>query len=165
MNRYYTRTRLGRALAVFGLGVALAGGVLGTPAQAANPIMSLKHTITVPGLVRHQIDVELFMSKAEAQRYIADGVRFDVKCWGDDFIDEQLSGCPRPGGGGSPYSGGELLAEDSGVHLRILNLYERGGALHEDLYSPTDEVYVTVRAIHPDGRVQNLTSNTIRGSF
>jgi hypothetical protein len=61
-SRNLLLARVGRVLAVLGLGVALAVAALSAPAQAATSI-TLTQSITVPGLVRHQIDVHVPMNQ------------------------------------------------------------------------------------------------------
>ena len=167
-----------RAIAAVGASIAMAMGfgLPGAPAYAASSI-TITHTITVPGQVRHQIDVHLPMNQTDAAGYIWNGARIEVTCYGDDWFDDQLSGVPVPGhtgpgiykgapGPGQPGALGVLTATTTGVHLTVVNLYEKGGQLNEDIL-PTDddEVYCRARWIDGDGHVLTSTSNTVIGKF
>jgi hypothetical protein len=146
------------------------------PAHAASSI-EITHKITVPGLLRHQIDVHLPMNQDDAAGYIWNGAKIEVRCYGDDWFDDQLSGVPVPGftgpgvykGRPAPGQPGELnvlTAIPTGIHLTIVNLYEKGSALNEDLL-PTDddEIYCKARWVDGDGHILTDTSNTVRGKF
>ncbi|WP_204045144.1 hypothetical protein [Acrocarpospora phusangensis] len=146
------------------------------PAQAASSV-EITHRITVPGQVRHQIDVHLPMNQEDAAGYIWNGARIQVTCYGDDWFDDPISGVPVPGftgpgtyrGRPAPGQPGEqkvLTATSTGVHLTIVNFYEKGRQLNEDILpSDDDEVYCKARWIDGDGYVLTDTSNTVRGKF
>ena len=155
----------GRLLAALGLVVATSFVAFASPAQA-DVIMTLRQRITVPGLIRHQIITVAIMSQADAQSQIARGARFQVECWGSDPIaDELLPDCPRPGFSGTQtYSGADLIADTNGVRLDIVNFYEKGGALNEDLIGD-DEIYVKARWIDAEGHTTSLQTSIISGSF
>jgi hypothetical protein len=158
-------TRLGRVLAVLGLAAAGSVVAMQAPAQSAT-IITVTQSITTPGLIRHQIDVHLPMNQFDAQGYINNGARIEVECWGDDPIaDDLLPDCPRPGFSGTvTYSGSQLQGTPTGVHLTIVNLYERGTVLDEDI-PDGDEIYIKARWIDDDGHVLKGTSSTVSGSF
>lgn len=170
--------RLPRAAAVLGAGAAMVAmiGLTSAPANAASS-MTIHHQVTKPGLLRHQVDVHLPMNQEDAAGYIWNGARVIVTCYGDDWFDDLLPDVPRPGFSGSvTYSGnpgpgqpgqtGILTATPDGVHLTIVNLYEKGAALNEDIL-PTDddEIYCTARWIDGDGAVLNARSNVVSGNF
>jgi hypothetical protein len=168
---------LARALAAIGAGVTMAAVLVltSTPANAASS-MTIRHQVTKPGLLRHQIDVHLPMSQEDAAGYIWNGARIIVSCYGDDWFDDLLPDVPRPGytgpatytGTPQPGQSGILTATPEGLHLTIVNFYEQGyrGALNEDIL-PTDddEIYCKARWIDADGAVINATSNVVRGTF
>jgi hypothetical protein len=135
------------------------------PAQAAG-IMTLRQRITVPGLIRHEIIAAVIMSEAEAQSEIARGARMQVECWGADPIaDDLLPDCPKPGFSGTvTYSAPDLTATANGVRLDIVNFYEKGAALDEDLFED-DEIYVKARWIDAEGHTVTLQTTEISGSF
>jgi hypothetical protein len=139
--------------------------VANAPAQAASS-MSVTHTITVPGLVHHQIDIHLPMVQSDALGYIVNGARIEVECWGaDQFFDQFLSGCPDPTRGGTvTYSGDQLQATPTGVHLTIVNNYEKGGTLNED-FGDSDEIYIKARWIDGDGATLSARSAQVVGWF
>ncbi|MGW3346324.1 hypothetical protein ACWDA3_23695 [Nonomuraea rubra] len=127
--------------------------------------------------MRHQIDVHLPMNQEDAAGYIWNGARIEVTCYGDDWFDDQISGVPVPGftgpgiykgnpGPGQPGQQKVLTATPTGVHLTIVNLYEKGRELNEDIL-PTDddEVYCKARWVDADGFILKDTSNTVRGKF
>lgn len=128
--------------------------------------MTLRQRITVPGLVRHQIIAVAIMSQAEAQSEIARGARFQVDCWGSDTVaDDLLPGCPQPGFSGTfTFSGGSLIADANGVRLDVVNFYEKGTVLNEDLFDD-DEIYVKARWIDAEGHTRTLQTAEISGSF
>lgn len=159
-----------------GATVAAASVGISTSADAASS-MTIRHQVTKPGLLRHQIDVTLPMSQADAAGYIWNGARIVVTCYGDDWFDDLLPDVPRPGftgsvtyrgnpGPGLPGQTGVLTATATGVRLTIVNFYEKGGALNEDIL-PTDgdEIYCKARWIDGDGAVLNATSNVVSGTF
>jgi hypothetical protein len=81
------------------------------------------------------------------------------------IADDFLSGCPDPGRGGTvTYSGSQLTATATGVHLTIMNLYERGTVLNEDIEA-RDEIYIKVRWINGDGATLRACSNQVNGWF
>lgn len=162
--------RAGQALALLALSATASIVAVGAPADAA-VVMTLRQRITVPGLVRHQIIATAPMSLAEAQSEIARGARMEVECWGaDDFplADELLPDCPQPGFSGTAVytgsSGVPLVATVDGVRLEIINFYEKGGALNEDLLTD-DEIYVKARWIDAEGHITSLQTPEISGSF
>jgi len=151
-------------------------GLASAPAHAASSVQ-ITHKITVPDLVRHQIDAHLPMNQEDAAGYIWNGAKIEVRCYGDDWFDDQLSGVPVPGftgpgtykgrpAPGQPGELGVLTATPDGVHMTIVNFYEKGSALNEDIL-PTDddEVYCKARWIDADGHILTDTSNTVRGKF
>jgi len=144
-----------------------------TPANAASS-MTIRHQVTKPGLLRHQIDVHLPMSQEDAAGYIWNGARIIVTCYGDDWFDDLLPDVPRPGyTGPATYTGtpgpGQpeiLTATPEGLHLMIVNFYEKGGALNEDILpTDADEIYCKARWIDADGAVIKATSNVVSGTF
>jgi hypothetical protein len=153
------------ALAVLALMVPAALVAVGSPAQA-EVTMTLRQRITVPGLIRHQIIAVAIMSQADAQSEIARGARFQVECWGADVgPDQPIPSCPQPGQSGIvTYSGSALIADTNGVRLDIVNFYEKGGALNEDLFTD-DEIYVKARWIDAEGHTISLETPEISGSF
>jgi hypothetical protein len=168
------RPRLPRAAAVIGAGATMVAtlGLTSMSADAASS-MTIRHQVTQPGLLRHQVDVRLPMSQEDAAGYIWNGARVVVTCYGDDWFDDLLPDVPRPGYTGSQtYTGNPgpgqpgLTATPDGVHLRIVNLYEKGAALNEDIL-PTDddEIYCTSRWIDGDGAVLNARSNVVSGKY
>jgi len=102
----------------------------------------------------------------DALGYIVNGARIEVECWGDDPVaDDFLSGCPDPNRGGTvTYSGSQLMATPTGVHLTIVNLYEFGSALDED-FPDGDEIYIKVRWIDGDGYTLNARSGVVSGRY
>jgi hypothetical protein len=172
--------RLARAVAAIGAGVTMAAVLVltSTPANAASS-MTIRHQVTQPGLLRHQIDVHLPMSQEDAAGYIWNGARIIVTCYGDDWFDDILPDVPRPGytgpvtytgnpGPGQPGQTGILTATLAGLHLTIVNFYEKGyrGALNEDILpTDADEIYCKARWIDGDGAVLNATSNVVTGMF
>jgi hypothetical protein len=159
--------RAGRALALLGLVITTSLVAFGSPAQAG-VTMTLRQRITVPGLIRHEIIAAVIMSQADAQSEIARGARIEVECWGADTIaDDFLPDCPKPGFSGTvTYSrvDPELIANANGVHLDIVNLYEKGTVLNEDLFDD-DEIYVKARWIDAEGHTITLKTAEISGSF
>jgi hypothetical protein len=158
----------GRTLAILGLGATVSLAIAGAPAQAA-PSVSVTNSVTVPGLVRHSILINVQMTLAEAQTQVNNGARIQVECWGSDMFplaDHMLPSCPRPGFSGTQnYTvANGLTASDTGVRLIIRNFYEKGGELNEDL-GFEDEVYVKVRWIDSGGRIVNATSSIATGYF
>jgi len=165
-----------RAIAAVGASIAMTMtfGLASAPAHAE---VQITHKITVPGLVRHQIDVHLPMNQEDAAGYIWNGAKIEVRCYGDDWFDDQLSGVPERGftgpgtykGGPAPGQPGELkvlTATPDGVRLTIVNFYEKGHELDEDpLWTDDDEVYCKARWIDADGHILTDTSNTARGKF
>jgi hypothetical protein len=170
--------RLARAVAAIGAGTTMAAMLVltSTPANAASS-MTIRHQVTKPGLLRHQIDVHLPMSQEDAAGYIWNGARIIVTCYGDDWFDDLLPDVPQPGysgpvtytgnpGPGQPGQTGILTATPEGVDLTIVNLYEMGGALDEDILpADDDEIYCKARWIDADGAVINATSNVVSGTF
>jgi hypothetical protein len=166
MKRFRILNRMGQALAVLGLGATMSIALPNAPAQAAT-IINVTHEITVPGLVRHQIDVHLPLSQWDAQGYINNGARIEVQCWASDtfpLADNVINGCPNPIGGPAVYSGNELFADDTGVHLHLVTLYEVGSTLNED-FGFRDEIYVKARWVDGDGGVLNARSAIVTGYF
>src|SRR5215204_2920352 len=103
MNSKMTRRErraphLARAVAAIGATVTMAAVLVltSTPANAASS-MTIRHQVTKPGLLRHQIDVHLPMSQEDAAGYIWNGARIIVTCYGDDWFDDLLPDVPRPG--------------------------------------------------------------------
>src|SRR3954454_7956903 len=94
--------RVTRAVAAIGVGatVAAASIITSSPANAASS-MTIRHQVTKPGLLRHQIDVHLPMSQADAAGNIWNGARIVITCYGDDWFDDLLPDVPRPGYSGS----------------------------------------------------------------
>jgi hypothetical protein len=179
MTRVWTpAARTARAIAAVGASIAMAVmfGLPSAPTYAASSV-EITHKITVPGQVRHQIDVHLPMNQTDAAGYIWNGAKIEVTCYGDDWFDDQLSGVPVPGltgpgtykGRPAPGQPGELAvltATPTGVHLTIVNLYEKGRQLNEDILpSDNDEVYCKARWIDGDGQILTDTSNTVSGKF
>lgn len=172
---HITRKRAARALravAVLGVSLAVTLGLASAPAHAASQIYAYQ-SITVPGLVRHQIDVHLEMSQSDAQGYINNGARIEIWCYGDDpLFDHVLGGVP--GGFGNTFTGspkpgqpegyGVLKAVESGVHLTTLNLYGVGNELNEDI-GFADEVYCKVKWIDGDGATLAFKTNVATGYF
>jgi len=167
--------RAGTAIAA-GATIAAAALVTSSPADAAGS-MTIRHQVTKPGLLRHQIDVHLPMSQEDAAGYIWNGARVVVTCYGDDWFDDLLPDVPKPGfsgpvtytgnpGPGQPGAAKVLTATPSGLHLTIVNFYEKGGALNEDvLPTDDDEVYCKARWIDGDGYVLNAKSNVVSGTY
>lgn len=155
----------GRVLAVLGLVITTSLVAFGSPAQAG-VVMTLRQQITVPGLIRHEIIAVGVMSQADAQSEIARGARFQVECWGSDtFADDFLPDCPKPGFSGTiTFSGADLVAAANGVRLDIVNFYEKGTVLDEDVPGD-DEIYVKARWIDAEGHTTSLQTAEISGSF
>ena len=117
------------------------------------------------------------MNQEDAAGYIWNGARIEVRCYGDDWADDELPDVPVPGRSGPGiYTGkpapgqpgelGVLTATPDGVHLTIVNFYEKGHQLDEDdLPSDDDEVYCKARWIDGDGHILTDTSNTVTGDF
>jgi hypothetical protein len=170
--------RLARAVAAIGAGATMAALLVltSTPANAASS-MTIRHQVTKPGLLRHQIDVHLPMSQEDAAGYIWNGARIIVTCYGDDWFDDLLPDVPQPGysgpvtytgnpGPGQPGQTGILTATPEGVDLTIVNLYEMGGALDEDILpADDDEIYCKARWIDADGAVIKAASKVVSGTF
>jgi hypothetical protein len=147
------------------MGVAMSLALVSAPAEAATGL-TVTHKITVPGLVRHQIDVNIPMNQYDAQGYINNGARIQVECWAaDQFFDSMLPGCPNPGLSGTvTYAGTQLTASPTGIHLTIVNLYERGTVLNED-FADSDEIYIKARWIDGDGATLTAKSAQVVGWF
>jgi hypothetical protein len=155
-------------VSVLGLVVTSSVAVASPPAQAASSI-TVTHSITVPGLVKHQIEINVPMVQSDALGYLVNGARIEVECWGaDQFFDDMLPDCPKPGSSGTvTYSiatDPPLVATETGVNLTIVNLYEVGTVLNEDA-ADSDEIYIKVRWIDGDGATLRAKSKQVVGWF
>ena len=166
-SRKAALARIGRVLAVFGLAAATSVTVAPAPAHAAT-ILNVTHSITIPNQIRHQIDVHLPMNRWDAQGYLNNGARIEVGCWGADLIDDdRIPDCPASGFTGTVtyfVNSPGVFADDTGVHLIIVNFFDVGNQLNEDP-ADRDEIYVHARWIDADGGTLNTISSQLKGWY
>ncbi|WP_344845887.1 hypothetical protein [Kribbella ginsengisoli] len=139
------------------------------PANGAGAIsarLSMRTTATTTSGV---VSVDLPMSQHDAQGYINNGARIEVRCYGDDyFFDDQLfptrtftrtTGTP-------PSQADRLWADQYGVHLFTDISFARGAEYNEDLAPDNgDEVYCKGTWIDGDGAVLSAFTTVARGTF
>jgi hypothetical protein len=156
--------RLRRILAVM-LIVAAVLGVHAAPANAATQIylsFTVSRTTSGPAAYDMHVYVLLPMSRADAEGYVWNGARIEIRGYGDDpGTDPVIYG---------PYYylyGNGLVATDSGVLLDLWWQEWPGAWMNEDdgYGNRQDEIYVKATWVDADGGTLQATSHVIVGLF
>ncbi|XVQ89521.1 hypothetical protein ACQP2K_19525 [Microbispora siamensis] len=152
-------------------GALLVTGVLGpagTPAQAATQITA-SLTITPsappdPALFNVAVLVKVPMNLYDANGYLNNGARIELRFYGEDEFSDNLLLGPIT----YVKSAVGLSATEEGIRL-LARMQERPGSwLNEDdgfFDGVTDEIYVRARFVDGDGGTIQARSNTVKGIF
>jgi hypothetical protein len=159
--------RLRRILAVT-LVAAAALGLHAVPANAATQIymsFTVSRTTSGPAAYDMHIYVLVPMSRADAEGYLWNGARIEIRGFGDDPGTDPVIYGPYHYWG-APYWNG-LVATNSGV---LLDLYWQewpGAWMNEDdsYANRVDEIYATATWVDADGGTLRATSSVITGLF
>lgn len=155
-----------RVLAVV-LIAAGAVGLLTTPAHAASQItasLSITRTTSGPALYNLRTLVKLPMSRADADGYLSNGARIELRFYGDDPAFDNLLIGPIT----YVRSATGLSSTDAGIVLDARWQEAPGSWLNEDdgfFDGRTDEIYVTARWVDGDGATLQAKSNVVTGIF
>jgi hypothetical protein len=158
-----------RMLALSALAAStLAAGVLaGSPADAASSItasFSVTRTTSGPALYNLRTLVQLPMSKQDAEGYLWNGARIELRFYGEDPAFDNLLIGPIT----YIRSATGLSATDQGIVLDARWQELPGSWLNEDdgfFDGVTDEIYVKARWVDGDGATLTAKSNVVHGIF
>ncbi|GAA4215326.1 hypothetical protein GCM10023074_69760 [Microbispora amethystogenes] len=170
-TRRLRRSALAAPLAALFAGTLFTGGVLGpaaAPAQAATQITaSLSVTRAAPpgpGLFNVRVLVKVPMNLYDANGYLNNGARIELRFYGEDPVSDNLILGPIV----YVRSATGLSATEEGIRLLTQWQEEPGSWLNEDdglLDGVTDEVYVRARFVDGDGVAIQARSNVVTGIF
>jgi len=157
-------TRARRVLAVTLVAAAMLG-LVGAPARAATEIyvsFSVTRTSSGPAMYDVTTSVWLPMDRIDADGYLWNGARIELRYYGDDVGPDPLIVGPLTF---SRTTG--VAATDIGVVLVAQWQEFPGSWLNEDngYGNYTDALYVKARWIDADGGTLQATSNVVTGIF
>ena len=162
-------TKLARTLLLGGATVAMTVGLASAPAQAATG-MSAHLTIQkennenacwvgTEGLIP--------MNQYDAQGYINNGAKMELRIYGDDPSYDNLQYGPYFNGGSTAGGSAQFYAAADGIHFfRTVRI--SCGYLNEDngwYEGSGDEIYVNAKFIDGDGGVRQVNTNVVKGTF
>lgn len=106
------------------------------------------------------------MNQYDAQGYINNGARMELRLWGDDPSYDNLRKGPyfTADEGGGP---GQMWADWDGLHYTH-SVVVSGSVLNEDsgwYEGAGDEIYANAKFVDGDGGVRTKNSNVVHGTY